>query len=83
VRFSVDVQTNRRARRYARLRSAVLTPRARWTVHRKADACMALAGGVVSRAELQAAHSLTGAEIDEWMAAARGYGVTNRRATSR
>jgi len=75
VRFSVDIETNRRAKRYARLRAVVLTPGGRWTAHRKADAVMALAGGVVTRDELQATHNVTSAEIDEWQQAARRYGL--------
>jgi len=57
------------ARRRKRLRAVLLRPLKHFGYARKHDLCLAIRGGLLTKAEVVAAHSLSSAELEEWLLA--------------
>jgi hypothetical protein len=56
------------ARRRRRLRAILLKPMKHFGYARKHDLCLAIRGGMISKAEAMRAHAAAAAEIEEWLA---------------
>lgn len=65
----------RHLRKRDKLRSRLLTARVRWTQGEKSNICRALVGGLVTAAELTAAHGLSEDELAEWLRRYASRGV--------
>lgn len=60
------------------LRAYLLTARRRWTPLQRSNICRGLLAGLVTTAELIAAHDLSEDEIVDWLAAYAGRGRKQR-----
>ena len=64
-------------------RQEALQPVVRWSVRRKAQVLLALAKGIVTKADVLEAHGIDEEELSAWERAVEAVGVTALRATKR